>query len=637
MTDTSTRELGGMLRRLRWRDDDSGSALVMVVGTMTVLAMLSLTVLAYTANSSRFARYNQDVTAAMAAAQAGIDDFISRVNRDDDYGKVVDCLNGAWRGPTSVVGHPCGWSTSTPVGWAPVTPGLVDAKDAAFHYSVDSSLRQSQGAFYLVVTGRVNGVHRSVEAQVGKGGSTDYVYYTDFESADPDNVQAYGANGASSVFCGKGGFRDASYWHSSNATDGKQSRSGKSCVEITFAANDELDGEVFTNDTIFATPSGSNKTLFKQQVYTGNPGCASAGATTNSWDTACLRSGSKANFNEIKPQTAAKKYLDDTSAAFATHPGCHYAGSTRVVFSADGRMKVWNKTSVNNGVEPVAIAAPGKSAPRCGTLPELDSTAGADLPVPDEMVIYVGGSTGAMRQCYAGELGGPSGQLLPVGTYSAAKASGPTSSGDTYRADANMMETTKMCGRGNLYAEGVLNGQVTISASESVIATGDLVLAGGWNGDDLLGLVATNSVEVFHPRIGDVKTTTSGGRRVWSTTIDGTGADVSGWPRRYRDPETASNRPSSGIQIAGSIQTLQHSFLVQKYDVGPAQGDLLVKGSIAQRWRGIVGRGTAGYIKDYRYDTRLTLSAPPYFPKWADSKYDLRYSGEIKTPDEVKG
>ena len=117
-------------------------------------------------------------------------------------------------------------------------------------------------------------------------------------------------------------------------------------------------------------------------------------------------------------------------------------------------------------------------------------------------------------------------------------------------------------------------------------------------------------------------------------------AEVSGWPTRYSDPTSGGVFPTDGIQIAGSIQTLQHSFYVQKYDVGGNAGLLYVYGSIAQRWRGIVGQTSSGvqngYTKRYVYDTRLKYSAPPYFPRWVNSQWTLRYSGEVNTPANVK-
>lgn len=621
----------GALRRLRREDD--GAALVVVVGSMMVMAMLALTALTYTLSSQRSARYDQDYNAAMAAAQAGIDDFVSRLNGTATYGLQPDCTNPAWKGPTSVA-NTCGWTATTTAGWQPVQAGATSSRDAFFHYAVDASQKDSQGSVLLTVTGRANGVYRTVQATVGKGGSTDFVYYTDFESADPKNVQAY-PSGAS-VQCGRDGYQTAKYWY--------QGRSG--CKEITFITGDDLQGAVFSNDTVLS--SGATFKSFQ----TADPQCQYAGSTAASWNSNCLRGSSTANFGS-KPQYSTPKRLDDNSSAFATNPGCHYVGSTRVIFKADGTMTVWNRKSVNGGAAPAAIGIPGKTPPTCGTLAQLDSAAGATVPVPDEMVIYVAtnGSNdpalAANRQCYGGEIGGPSGATLPIGTYSSAYGTTPTS-GQSYTYDTNMVETTKYCGKGNLYAEGVLNGRVTISAAESVIATGDLVLAGGLtNSDDMLGLVATNSVEVFHPRQVTKSATRDCLKTSWGSCVQWSGwywttsdeSELSAWPTRYKEPGAGTYVPASGILIAGSIQTLQRSFLVQKYAVGGDAGTLQVWGSIAQRWRGIVGETNTsknGYTKLYQYDPRLTFTRPPYFPSWANSEWTLRTSGEVNTPGNLR-
>lgn len=605
------------------RDDESGVALVMVVGTMLVLAMLAMAALAYTMSSQKFARYDQDYSASMAATQSGVEDFVSRLNRDDTYGQQPDCTNAAMQGPTSVT-NACGWNNSTAPGWLPVKPGETDPQAAWFHYQVDATNALIQGTIMLTVTGRVNGVYRTQETAVGKGGSTDYVYYTDFESADPENVQAYPS--PPSIACGGGGNGTADYWYTG--------RSSANCQEITFITGDTLDGTVFTNDAILSD-GGS----FEKGVLTAYPQCANATSNSSTWDD-CLRSGSTANFNGIQPKKVNPKYLPDNSANFATNPGCHYYGSTRVIFNADGTMTVWNKSVNNGGVAPLAIKPPGGSAPDCGALAALDSSAGATVPVPDEMVIYVAASSVPQRQCYAGEIGGPTGLTLPLGTYDASDAVTPTTSGLHYTVDTNMTETSKFCGQGNLYVQGVLKGRTTVSAEKSVVVTGDLVLAGGMNGPDMLGLVATNSVEVFHPRVGTVTSTQVNWGCSWNCAYKWGSVtneqEVSGWPYRYTDPTTNSVNPTKGVQIAGSIQTLQHSFFVQKYSVGGNQGQLLVNGSIAQRWRGIVGSGTNGYKKSYNYDTRLQYSSPPYFPKWTDSQWSLRYSGEVNTPSTVR-
>lgn len=605
--------------------DDSGMAMVLVMGSMVTLMVLVLAGLAYVMQSERFARHDQDYSSAMSAAQAGIDDYISQLNRNDSYYARVDCANTALKGPMSTA-NSCGWSAATPAGWQAVSPGTQAADAPHFHYSVDSSKALTDGTVMVTSTGRSKGVYRTIEAAVGKGGSTDFVYYTDFESADPANKISY-PNGAPSDACGRRGNSLAKYFW--------QVRSG--CNEIQFIANDTLDGRVFSNDSIL-----SKNAQFQMGVESANPTCANVTANTSTWDR-CLRNTSgvtsTARFGK-QPVYSSALYLQDTSAEFATYPGCHYYGATRIIFNAGGTMTVWSKDSNFSGAK-IAIPTPDGKVPNCGTGATLASANGATVPIPHEQVVYVASSpTADRRQLYGGEIGGPAGSKLPLGSY--AQNLTPRS-GASYTYDLNMTEATRLNGEGNLYVEGVLKGRLTVAAEQSVIATGDLVLAGGRFGDDMLGLVATNSVEVLHPVMATVTATKKNNSWSWSSP-ENTGEAGSGayqgegtWPKRYTDPTTNKVVPASGIQITGSIQTLQHSFFVQKYDTGPKKGTLQVTGSIAQRWRGAVGTSSnTGYDKLYTYDLRLKFSAPPYFPHWANSEWSSRYSGELQTDGRLK-
>ncbi|WP_421741423.1 hypothetical protein [Cellulomonas sp.] len=621
-----------MFRHRGERAADEGFALVFVIGSMLVLAMLALTALAYSMSSQKFARYDQDFTAAMSAAQSGIDDFIAHLNRDDQYYNVVDCGNTALRAP-NVPGNLCGWGSSATVGWQHVEAGSTDPKEAMFHYSYDMTNAISNGTITVTSTGRVNGRYRTVEAAVGKGGSTDYVYYTDFESADPANVQAYtpaeiaAMTNTQKTLCGINGYSSASYYWNG--------RNNGSCEEITFISGDTLDGAVFTNDSVLA--SGPT---FAGGFQTNNPDCQNATAVQSTWNK-CLRktgaSYSSANFSNIRPTYQPPLKLDDNSAAFAGLPGCHYFGATRIIFNSNGTMDVWNKAANGGGMAPVATAAPASAAPNCGTPGALAT--GTNIPVPDNMVIYVSGdTTGLLRsRCDAAQIGGPTGRELPLGSFTKARAAAkPVASNDSYTYDATMAETSKFCQEGNLYVEGSLKGRVTLASEQSIVATGDLMLAGGFNGPDMLGLVSTNSVEVFHPYMLKVDAQNCPGTSCkWATTTSNAG-EVATWPTDY--PAPAGTAAVSGQTIMGSIQTLQHSFWVQKYNVGSAQGTLQVLGSIAQRWRGIVGTsgGATGYIKSYKYDTRLKYAAPPYFPKWVNAQWKQTYFGEIKTAPATK-
>lgn len=65
--------------------------------------------------------------------------------------------------------------------------------------------------------------------------------------------------------------------------------------------------------------------------------------------------------------------------------------------------------------------------------------------------------------------------------------------------------------------------------------------------------------------------------------------------------------------IDAAILSTAHSFIVDNYACGAHLGNLNVWGSIAQFWRGPVGRGETGYTKNYNYDERLATQQPPNF------------------------
>ena len=66
---------------------------------------------------------------------AGIEDYIARLNRNDNYGRIWDCTNNALKGPNQP-GNTCGWTASHPDG-SPVVG--TDLTGPTFHY--DASTR----------------------------------------------------------------------------------------------------------------------------------------------------------------------------------------------------------------------------------------------------------------------------------------------------------------------------------------------------------------------------------------------------------------------------------------------------------------------------------------------------------------
>ncbi len=595
----------------RLRHSDAGVALIMVMGWMLVLATLVTAAIGYAIQTNVVAHKGQEWGSSLSAAQAGLEDFVARLNRNDNYGRTWDCTNNAMKGPNEA-GNTCGWTATTPTGWIPVI--ATQPTGPSFHYDIDASSLDKNGTINVTSTGKVGKETRTVQAAIGRGGSTDFLYYTDLEDADPANTTVYPSPPTKYICGASGAQKDIYWWSPATTTTGGLTRSGGGCTEIGFAAADVLDGRVHFNDTPKLNAAGAT---FLASFETATPSCKTATAPNYS---GCLRGGSPipvygSTTTPIPPIQVDPLYLDDTSAKFSTYPGCHYFGATRIKFNASpaGTMTVWSKDSAGK-----------TTGTGCGTFTAGNSYTQTNLVVPTDQVIYVSAGS-AVHRCLGGEIG----DGLPLGTP-AYTGSATT----TYQYDQTMLTADQFCGQGNIYVEGTVQGRITLAAENSTVVTGDIVLANGVNGTDLVGLVAGNSVEVFHPYMDTWYKNTS---NVWGWKGGSANVEMSGWPHRYTDPLTGGTNPTTGIQIDASIQTLQHSFWVQQYANGSPQGTLLVLGSIAQRWRGIVGQGSNGYIKLYKYDSRLKYSSPPYFPQWTNAKWGPRHTGELLAQYDTKG
>ena len=135
---------------------------------------------------------------------------------------------------------------------------------------------------------------------------------------------------------------------------------------------------------------------------------------------------------------------------------------------------------------------------------------------------------------------------------------------------------------GNLTVEGTVKGQVTLGTSHNIIVANSVRYACDPLTDtacaDLLGLVAEQNVVVSHLAPSDVT-------------------------------------------IQGAVMALHESFTVENWWIGPPKGTLSVLGGIIQTRRGPVGTFSgstggklSGYTKNYRYDTRFSSMAPPFYP-----------------------
>jgi len=148
--------------------------------------------------------------------------------------------------------------------------------------------------------------------------------------------------------------------------------------------------------------------------------------------------------------------------------------------------------------------------------------------------------------------------------------------------------------------------------------------AGGLVGDDLLGLIANNYVEIYHP-----VSCTSGGSSS-SCNLD------ANFPT-----ETNRNAKFTNVTLQAAILSVNHSFRVQRHGAGAPLGTLNIDGAIAQRFRGAVGTNSggsvaSGFAKDYVYDQRLKYLSPPKFLDPVASQWGIATWAENEVPADYR-
>jgi hypothetical protein len=486
----------------RFRTGEAGVALTSVVIVAFIMMLLVGSTVTYAINSQDVARRDQDWNAALAAADAGIDDYIYRLNRLDAY----------WRYPDE---DPPPDGNQAFSQWVPV-PG--PANDGRFRYRVDTSTFEVDGTIKIASTGLVRDTTRTAYATLRRQSFLDYLYFTDYEVGDP------------SLF---GDDPDCArhYWETPGRPGG--------CTEIHFFTRDVIRGPLHTNDSL---------------LISGDP--QFQGPTTSSWENppagrrwrdatgssnpGFVRAGDPA-FQSVLPIPPSNVTIRNEADPVLGGTGCLYTGPTQI--------------TLNPGT-------PGKMDVDSPLTPSNPSCVGFDLDLPANGVIYVEADAGSCPPAH------------PLGYgFSGSRAPQDITSYGNCAGDA--------------FVGGTLNGRLTVAAENNVVVIDDLVYEGGPTGDDLLGLVANNNVEIYHP-----------------VACPSSCSDI---PPTFDDAE-----------INAAILAVNRSFIVQNYREGTPKGRLTVFGAIAQRHRGPVGTFSgsstvSGYEKDYVYDDRLEVQSPPFF------------------------
>lgn len=428
-------------------------------------------------------------------------------------------------------------------GWAPV-PG--PANEGFFRYTPDISTITVDGAIKLSVSGKVRNSVRTVYVTMRKRDFLDYLYFTDYETKDPASYNT-GSPDFDAYTPAQAGTLCNRHYYDSPPRDSQ-------CTDINFISRDVVNGPLHTNDAM---------------LVCGNP--TFNGATTTSWNDPANKRyrvnsgcpGSTPVFaNAGDPKLAPKLDVPPSNSSIKSwtdpllgNTGCLYTGPTKITFNSTGTM---------------TVTSPFTKSSNCAT---------GTVPLPSNGVIYV--------------------QNVPsVPSDPNYTAGCPVGSGNPLGYPIATDITSYGCRDGDVFVSGTLQGQVTIAAENNINVIWNLTYQGGLSGTDLLGLIANNYVQIYHP--------------VKCTTITG-GVCTAGSNLPVNGSSTFTN-PT----VQAAILSVQHSFRVQNYAFGAALGNLTINGVISQRYRGIVGTFSgccpvSGYAKNYNYDTRLAYLSPPHF------------------------
>ena len=561
-------------RSRRWRQDDGGFAMLSVIASMFILSLLVVASLTYAVQSQPLSRKSQDHQAALAAAQAGVDDFLARLQRcPSDWDPADTC------DPT-----PNAALTS----WVTPTGASTDAARYTYRLLTTPTETAAQGVIRIQSWGRAGQsrpVERSVMAQLRKKGFLEYIWFTDKEVINPALYPTIYTTGT--AYTGTAAQCDQ-YHYNGRPQDG--GGNPRICQEPVFSGLDVINGPLHSNDAImiFDNPTfastktfsswdnGTSLDLGRYRVWPGN-----AGVPIGNVPKYAPRIDIPPDNTKIRGQA--------TSAG-----GCLYTGATRIFFYGDGTMDVISPRTN------VASIAPNNTNAGCYQPGKLTGTLMGNaihrVAVPNTNVIYVDADTAAT--------GCPSKVLSTYPQFNDEKLA---------NGDARL-PITYTCKTGDVYVEGTFKGAATLAAKNDIIITGDLTyqsMPGGiGTPTDTLGLIAEQNVKIYHPLFCNANN--GGCRNTHPAPYVNDNVDR---PSLTTPGAVVTGTPLTNVSVHAAIMSVKGSFMVDRHTWGTQLGTLKVFGAIVQYYRGAVGQSGAtpkGYGKNYTYDERLKVAPPPY-------------------------
>jgi hypothetical protein len=446
--------LANLRRRL---SGESGMTMVVVMGVLLVATLFSVAALSIADGDIGQSRKDIDRKQAYAAAEAGINDYMSRLNQDSNYWTLCDGVPAP--APVTQKYDPAApitrkWRKLPNSTEAEYTIELIPANGKTACDPNDpagSMIDTTTGSFTIRATGRssANGAgawaYRSVTAKFRRKGFLDFLYFTDLETSDPEffrgNATQYGLAVNQCV-----------------KYERNERPDGYPCSDISFIGGDQVRGPLHTNDRLLIsgapsfgrTKNDDIETVAKDGVgHPEGPAWEPNGSGTPTW---------KGTF----ASGAQKMDLPPTNAQLQQLAGWVFTGDTQLKFSGSN----------------VTIITKDQNAPYADIVEtrSLNETG-------FNGVIYV----------KAGSCSNPSTRQNPY----------------PYATFAQ-----RPAGCANLWVSGNYSRSLTLASAGDVIikadddgGTGPAGKGIRRNGDAMMGLIADNFVRVYHPCTGGTNQT----------------------------------------------------------------------------------------------------------------------------------
>jgi hypothetical protein len=238
--------LAAIRRRLA---DERGFTMVTVMGVLLVATLFSVAAIAAADRDIPQSRTDLDRKQAYAAAEAGINDYMARLNQDSNYWTLCDNVkapapvNQPFTRTSPTQADPRKWRRLPGSTDAEYTIELIPAPGKTACDPADpagSMINPNTQGFTIRATGRSRpdgqGTvgHRSIITRFRRRGFLDFLYFTDLETTDPEF------------------FAGTANYNTMLTECFKYKRNGRSspCTEITFIDDDQVNGPLHTNDRL---------------------------------------------------------------------------------------------------------------------------------------------------------------------------------------------------------------------------------------------------------------------------------------------------------------------------------------------------------------------------------------------------